>query len=206
MSATHQRQGELWVLMLLRRLGFGRNPLRRKEDRVESALLLSALVAGLLVIPAAAALGTTVRDRAEQTAAQQRAELHPVQARTLEDTADVVPASLGRSVTRVRVMWFDRSGSRQEGWSAVVIGTRAGTDLAGPDGSDGSRSPGVRRKRCSWCRGRSHCADVRLALAVRFVPVGASPAGSPPYTGLGARMGAGRATLDTAAVLNHADH
>jgi hypothetical protein len=129
MSATHQRQGELWVLMLLRRLGFGRNPLRRKEDRVESALLLSALVAGLLVIPAAAALGTTVRDRAEQTAAQQRAELHPVQARTLEDTADVVPASLGRSVTRVRVMWFDRSGSRQEGWSAVVIGTRAGTEL-----------------------------------------------------------------------------
>ncbi|MEJ1109559.1 MULTISPECIES: hypothetical protein [unclassified Kribbella] len=59
MSTTRQRRAELLVLMWCRRLGFGRNPLRRRVDRIESTFLLSALVAGLLVVPAAAALGTT---------------------------------------------------------------------------------------------------------------------------------------------------
>jgi hypothetical protein len=60
MSTTRQRRAELSVLMWCRRFGFGRNPLRRRVDRIESAFLLSALVAALLVVPAAAALGTTV--------------------------------------------------------------------------------------------------------------------------------------------------
>ncbi|TDO46638.1 hypothetical protein EV643_11021 [Kribbella sp. VKM Ac-2527] len=58
---------QLSVLMQLRRLGFGRNPLRRRVDRLESALLLGVLVAALLVIAAAAVLGTTIHSRAEHT-------------------------------------------------------------------------------------------------------------------------------------------
>ncbi|MFG1817688.1 hypothetical protein ACGFIF_28290 [Kribbella sp. NPDC049174] len=129
MSTMQQRRGELWLLMLLRRLGFGRNPLRRRVDRIESALLLGAVVAGLLVVPAAAALGTTIHDRAEHTAAQQRAQLRSVQARTLETTAEVVPSTPGQVVSSVRVSWLDRSGSPQVGWADVVIGTKAGTEL-----------------------------------------------------------------------------
>jgi hypothetical protein len=126
MSTTRQRRAELSVLMQLRRLGFGRNPLRRRVDRLESALLLGALVAALLAIPAAAALGTTIRNRAEHMAAQHRAELHPVQARTLEDA---VSPALGQITTRVRIIWFDALGSPQEGWADVLIGTNAGTEL-----------------------------------------------------------------------------
>ena len=58
MSSIHQHRPELFVAMQLRRFGFGCNPLRRNVDRLESALLVAILGAGLLMIPAAAALGT----------------------------------------------------------------------------------------------------------------------------------------------------
>jgi hypothetical protein len=129
MSSIQPRRLELSILMQLRRLGFGRNPLRRRVDRIESVLLLGALAAALLVVPAAAALGTTIHDRAEHTAAQRRAELRQVQARTLESTEDIVPSTPGHVTTRVRVGWLDASGSAQEGSADVVIGTEAGTEL-----------------------------------------------------------------------------
>jgi hypothetical protein len=129
MDTTMMALSRTSVLMQLRRLGFGRNPLRRRVDRLESALLLGALVAALLAIPAAAALGTTIRNRSEHTAAQQRAELHPVQARTLENATKAVPSALGQISTRVRVIWFDASGSPREGSADVLIGTEAGTEL-----------------------------------------------------------------------------
>jgi hypothetical protein len=129
MSTVGHRSLESSVLMLLRRMGFGRNPLRRRVDRLESVLLLSALLAALLAIPGAAVLGTTVRDRAESTAAQQRILLHRVDARTLEDTAETVPSSPGQVTSRVRIGWVDTSGSPQEGWADVLIGTRAGTTV-----------------------------------------------------------------------------
>jgi hypothetical protein len=129
MSTVGHRSPELSVLMLLRRLGFGRNPLRRRVDRVESVLLLSALLAALLAVPGAAVLGTTVRDRAESAAAQQRIVLHRVDARTLQDTVERVPSSPGEVTSRVRIAWLDPAGSPQEGWADVLIGTRAGTTV-----------------------------------------------------------------------------
>jgi hypothetical protein len=129
MSNNHQRRLELSVLMQVRRLGVGRNPLRRRVDRLKSALLLGVLVAALLVIAAGAALGTTIHSRAEHTAAQERAKLQPVQARTLENTAEAVPSARGEITTRVRVSWLDALGSPQVGWADVLIGTKAGTEL-----------------------------------------------------------------------------
>jgi len=58
MSSIREHRAELFVAMRLRRFGFGRNPLRRRADRLESALLIAILAAGLLMVPAAAALGT----------------------------------------------------------------------------------------------------------------------------------------------------
>ena len=129
MSTTHQRRAELFVAMQLRRLGFGRNPLRRRVDRLEAAFLMVALLAASLVVPAAAALGTTIRNRAEDSAAQERAAVRPVQARTLENTAEAGSSSLGLTITTVRIRWFDASALPHEGKADVLIGTNAGTEL-----------------------------------------------------------------------------
>lgn len=124
--SSHQRRAELAVLMWLRRFRFGSNPLRRRVDRVESAVLISALLVALLAIPAAAVLGVTVRDHSEQTAAQQRSGLVQVQARTLEN-AEIVPSAPRQLVSQVRVAWFDAAEHPQEGRADVLIGTKAGT-------------------------------------------------------------------------------
>jgi hypothetical protein len=129
MSTTHQHRAELFVVMQLRLLGLGRNPLRRRVDRLEAVLLMIMLVAALLVVPAAAGLGTTVRNRAQHSAAEERAEVRPVQARTQENTAEAVPSSFGVTTTTVRVRWFDTWGSPHEDKAHVLIGTKAGTEL-----------------------------------------------------------------------------
>ncbi len=129
MSTTQPRRLELSILMQLRRLGFGRNPLRRRVDRLESAVLLGVLVTALLVVPAAAALGTTVHGRTEHAAAQRRAELRQVQARTVESTEDIVPSTPGQVTTQVRITWSEASGSPKGGFAEVTIGTKAGTEL-----------------------------------------------------------------------------
>ncbi|MDX6282152.1 MAG: hypothetical protein QOH03_3223 [Kribbellaceae bacterium] len=113
----------------LRRFGFGRNPLRRRADRVESAALLTALLLALLTIPVAAVLGTTVRDHQQSAAAEERAGLRQVTARTLEDTATLVPTAPGQIVSEVRIAWYDGMGAPREGRADVLIGTRAGAAL-----------------------------------------------------------------------------
>src|SRR5690242_18389094 len=128
MSSTQQRRAELFVMMQLRRLSFGHNPLRRRVDRIEAAFLLVAIALALLVIPAAAALGTTLHDRAEQSAADDHASAQ-VHARTLEGTANAVPSTLGLSTTSVRVSWQDRSGSSHEGKADVLLGTPVNADV-----------------------------------------------------------------------------
>src|SRR4051794_16639127 len=129
MSTSHPRRAELFVLMQLRRLGLGRNPLRRRGDRLEAGLLMTTLLAALLVVPAAAAVGTTISNRAERSATAERAKVHPVRARTLENTAGSVPASPGLTITTVRVGWLDSSGAPHEGKADVLIGTTVGTEL-----------------------------------------------------------------------------
>ncbi|RZU11153.1 hypothetical protein EV645_6312 [Kribbella rubisoli] len=127
MSSTPQHRAELFVMMQLRRLSFGHNLLRRRVDRIEAAFLLVAIAVALLVIPAAAALGTTLHDRAEQSATEERASVHQVRARTLEGTANAVPSTLGLSTTSVRVSWQDPSGSPHEGKADVLLGTPVNT-------------------------------------------------------------------------------
>lgn len=129
MNTTQQRHAELWVLMQFRRLGFGRNHLRRGVDRAEALLLLGVLFAGLLLVPVAAAFGTWVSSSSEQGAAQRRAELRSAQAATLEDTTMAVPVGPGQTATRVRVRWTDEMGVPHEGQTNVVVGTKAGSPV-----------------------------------------------------------------------------
>ena len=128
MTPMPQRRAELYVVMQLRLLSFGDNPLRRRVDRLEAVLRIVALTAALLMIPAAA-LSTTVRDRTAQSATQARAEVRPVQARTLDGTAQAVPSTLGLTTTPVRIRWYDDRGTPHEAKADVLIGTKAGTEL-----------------------------------------------------------------------------
>ncbi|TDD23738.1 hypothetical protein E1218_17425 [Kribbella turkmenica] len=75
------------------------------------------------------ALGTTIHGRAEEKAARQRALLHPVRARTLENTAGTVPSSPGHVTSPVRIGWLEASGVSRVGTADVMIGTMAGTGL-----------------------------------------------------------------------------
>jgi hypothetical protein len=130
MKAAQDKRGELWVLMQLRRLGFGRrNPLRRRVDRIESTVVLFAILAGLIAVPAGAGFGTWVRERSEQHAAQQRSVLKPVQARTAEDAPVGMPDVPGEGASKSRVVWQDSDGSVREGRAEVSLGTKANTEL-----------------------------------------------------------------------------
>ncbi len=129
MGSTGTRNGELWVVMQARRLGFGRNPLRRHVDRIESAIVLGSILVALLMVPGAAAIGNAVRTASERGADERRASLTQVQARTATDTEMAVPDAPGQVASRVKVTWTDPAGRPHEGMTSVPIGTKAGSEL-----------------------------------------------------------------------------
>lgn len=130
MSAAKQRSGELWVLMQTRRLGIGRNPLRRPSDRLESMLLWCALIAALLMLPIGAATGNAVRNTLDASSARQRAALHEVQARTLESAEHEVPSVPGDVLTVIKVGYVDTQNAERQGYTTVVRGTKAGANVS----------------------------------------------------------------------------
>ncbi|QQZ19409.1 MULTISPECIES: Rv1733c family protein [Rhodococcus] len=65
---------------------WSRNHLMRPSDRVEAAIVLLTAILVLLLIPVAAAFGTTTHTRLEQQAQALRAGVHHVPAVLLEDT------------------------------------------------------------------------------------------------------------------------
>lgn len=129
MSTRKQRSGELWVLMQARRLGVGRNSLRRRSDRIETVLLWCVLVAALVVIPASAAVGTGISHALEASAAQRRAALVQVPAHTLQGTESAVSDTPGSPLSLTQVSYVDPQGVERQGLASVVIGTPAGTSM-----------------------------------------------------------------------------
>ncbi|HEY3560618.1 MAG TPA: hypothetical protein VGL05_24300 [Kribbella sp.] len=130
MSIGKQRAGELWVLMQARRLGIGRkNPMRRWSDHAETVLLWCVVVAALIMMPASAAIGTSVSNALETSAARQRASLHEVHARTLVSTVQTLPSAPGSALSLTQVSYVDSQGVDQQGFASVVIGTPAGADV-----------------------------------------------------------------------------
>ncbi|WP_328324525.1 hypothetical protein OHA70_33520 [Kribbella sp. NBC_00382] len=130
MSTGNPRRGELWVAMQARRLGFGRNPMRRPSDRFEAGLTLLVLLTALLMVPAGAAAGTSVRDASESRAAAQRVLLRQVQARTTADAPALTGQEIGRITWPVVVVWQDEYGFDHRGTAESVLGTKAGTELS----------------------------------------------------------------------------
>ena len=129
MRSVRQRSGEQWVLRQARRLGFGRNPMRRPVDRLEAGFVLLALLAGLLMIPVGAAVGTSVRKVGEHHAAQQRSSLQAVQARTTEDAPSGIGDVSGQVTWPIGVVWQDPAGVVREGRTEVSLGTTANSEV-----------------------------------------------------------------------------
>lgn len=130
MSTGNPRRGELWVAMQARRLGFGRNPMRRPSDRFEAGLTLVVLLTALLMVPAGAAAGTSVRHASESRAAAQRVLLRQVQARTTADAPTLTGQEIGRITWPVVVVWQDEYGFDHRGTTDAVLGTKAGAELS----------------------------------------------------------------------------
>jgi hypothetical protein len=129
MSTGNPRRGELWVVLEARRLGFGPNPMRRPSDRLEAGFTLLALLTALLMVPAGAAVGTSVRHASESGAAAQRVLLRQVQARTAEDAPALTGQEIGRITWPVLVVWQDENGFDHQGTTDSMLGTKAGTEL-----------------------------------------------------------------------------
>lgn len=129
MGAAKRRSGELWVLMQTRRLGIGRNSLRRRSDRLESMLLWCVLLVALLVIPTGAATGNAVRNTLDASSDRQRAALHEVRAETLESAEHDVPSVPGDVLTVIKVGYVDAHGVERQGYTTVVRGTKAGAGV-----------------------------------------------------------------------------
>lgn len=155
MSTVKTRTAEQRVLMQVRRLGLGRNPLRRGSDRAEALVLWCGLLVALLLIPFAAAAGMAVRDASETSAGRQRAVLQEVQARTLEASERAVPAGPGDVLSRVRVRYVDGQGVTRETTAAVAIGTSSGSQVSiwlnsAGEAVTGPRSPGDSAMLGAW--------------------------------------------------------
>jgi hypothetical protein len=129
MSIDQPRRGELWVAMQARRLGVGRNPMRRPSDRFEGVLTVIVLVTALLMVPVGAAAGTSIRTASETRAAEQRVLLHQVQARTTEEAPALNGQELGLITWPVGVIWQDETGLDHRARADVVLGTKANTEV-----------------------------------------------------------------------------
>lgn len=129
MDTGQQRPGELWAARQARRLGLGHNPLRRPTDRIESALLVLVLLAGLVMVPIGAVVGTSVGEAGEERVARQRSLLQHVQARTTEDAPALTGQEIGQLTWPVSVVWPDPIGGERRARADVVLGTKAGSEV-----------------------------------------------------------------------------
>lgn len=123
MSSADNRNGPSSVLMLARRLGFGRSPLRRRLDRIQSMVVLTAVLLAVLMIPVAVAVSHAVTHSIERSEAERRSTMTQVQARALEETLPAIPEAGTQATSSVRVSWTDPAGWPREGRANVPLGT-----------------------------------------------------------------------------------
>ena len=123
MGGAGNRNVPWWGLMLARRLGFGRNPLRRRLDRIQSMVMLTAVLVAVLIVPIAVAVSRSVTQSIERTEAERRSTMTQVRARALEATPPAIPEAGPQATARVQVSWTDPAGWPHEGRTNVPLGT-----------------------------------------------------------------------------------
>ncbi|MFC7606951.1 hypothetical protein ACFQVD_43345 [Streptosporangium amethystogenes subsp. fukuiense] len=120
-----------WVILRVRRYWLGRNPLRRRSDRLEAAGVLVTLVLLLLSVWPAVVVGRLVYERGLRAERAAPGSCRPVTATLVRDAPDTVPAGGGQNGVKPEshapARWRAPSGEQKTGQVAVPAGTRAGT-------------------------------------------------------------------------------
>lgn len=110
------------ALRLWRRAPWSGNPLMRRSDRFESALVLIVVMFVLALVPLAAAYGTATYARVGQLALQEHLERHEVTAILLEEPAPTGAGAMTDTATRGPAD-ADRATAR---WTTTTGETRTG--------------------------------------------------------------------------------
>lgn len=114
-----------WLVVL-----FSRNPLIRVSDRIETLVVVSAVVVSLLAMPIAAAVGTAVYDSRSRVNAEQAQNRMTV-------TATVIDRPARSDLTRVHARWF-AAGSEHVGAVRAKSSPKPGESIEIPVNQDGS--------------------------------------------------------------------
>lgn len=134
-----------WAGRAARRLAWSRNPLYRTTDRLEGLLLLVVIVAAILAVPVAVAVGQRTHDEGMRTSMVQTTSGHWERARLLEaapSTVTSIPDAPTDLTALARATWRGPDGSTRVGQVPVRPGTPAGTTVrAWIDGSGRATQP-----------------------------------------------------------------
>jgi hypothetical protein len=110
----------------LRCLRPGADPLVRTSDRLEVLSWLAVLVAVLVAVPIALAVGTVTRADLSALAEQQAASRRQVTAVLLEDAAPGSDLAAGGRWVRAPAVWTGPAGAGEAGEVPAPVGARAG--------------------------------------------------------------------------------
>jgi hypothetical protein len=118
-------------LRLVRRLGLGRNPLRRRTDRLEAGIMAALLGIFLVGAPMSAILLARATQAGIHRELQVQRSWHHAPAVVLR-SAPSAPRSgpqADRALAWVPAMWTVTGGRQRTGEVQVLAGTRAGTTI-----------------------------------------------------------------------------
>ncbi|RSM85148.1 hypothetical protein DMH04_17755 [Kibdelosporangium aridum] len=116
------------IAMLLRRFSFGRNPLRRRSDRIESSVLTGMVALLIAVVPIAIQLNEDSYQSGLRAAEHRTTTLVQTTAILQEDAPPLDGPAVRGPVQKpkVRAVWTAADGTAREGLLEVRSGTPAG--------------------------------------------------------------------------------
>ncbi|MFI7644399.1 hypothetical protein [Nonomuraea sp. NPDC049400] len=127
------RLSNRWVALRIRRYWPGRNPLRRRSDRLEAAGVAVALILLLFSVWPALAMGQLAYEnglQAERAGPGIRQQVTATLVRDAPDTVGVVGNDNGVAPeSRAAAGWVAPSGEQRTGQVNVPAGTKAGASL-----------------------------------------------------------------------------
>lgn len=121
MSGMHR------LATVARRLGWGRNALRRPSDRIEIATVIAAIVLTVAAVPVALSIGSAVYEDNLAVSAAQTDSRHEVTATLLEGTSSTVTLQTVVSTVPAQARWVGPDGRQHTGIVAAPQQAAAGT-------------------------------------------------------------------------------
>jgi hypothetical protein len=119
-------------------LGFDRNPLRRRSDRIESVVLMTALLVSVAALPFAVLLGISVQDSLQREAERQALNRLPVAGTVVEEAPTAVTAAAkGSGPEQAQVAWTTPDGVERTDTVTVPSSSHPGSEVTvwtTPDG------------------------------------------------------------------------